>query len=55
MNLLKLFKSKKKSEGKSYFDLPAKEKKEIINKAAEEANKMQNNLIKKYDKLTSAV
>ena len=54
MNVLKLFKKEKKAGGKSYFDLTAKEKKEIIKKAAEDANKMQSELIKKYDKLVSA-
>ena len=54
MNVLKLFKKEKKAEGKSYFDLSSKEKKEIIKKAAEDANKMQSDLIKKYDKLVSA-
>ncbi len=54
MNILKLFKKDKKSEGKSYFDLSAKEKKEIIKKAAEDSNKMQRDLLEKYEKLASA-
>lgn len=53
MNLLKLIKKEKKAEGKSYFDLSAKEKKKIIKKAAEDANKMQRDLIRKYEKLAS--
>ena len=32
----RIFKKEKKLESKSYFDLSAKEKKEIIKKAAEE-------------------
>lgn len=54
MKILKLFKKEKKAEGKSYFDLSSKERREIINKAAEDANKMQRELIKKYDKLASS-
>lgn len=54
MNLFKFFKRQKKAEGKSYFDLSAKEKKEIIKKAAEDASKMQRDLIKKYDRLAAA-
>ena len=54
MNILTLFKKEKKVEGRSYFDLSAKEKKEIIKKAAEDANKMQGDLIKKYDKIVAA-
>lgn len=54
MNVLKFFKKEKKAEGKSYFDLSAEEKKKIIKKAAEDANKMQKDLLKKYDKLATA-
>jgi hypothetical protein len=54
MNVLKFFKKEKAAEGKSYFDLSAEEKKKIIKKAAEESNKMQQDLIKKYDKLAAA-
>lgn len=53
MNVLKIFKKEKKAEGKSYFDLSAGEKKKIIKKAAEDANKMQRDLLKKYDKLVA--
>ena len=55
MKLLKLFTVHNKTRGKSYFDLSAKEKKKIIKKAAEDANKMQRDLLKKYDKLASAI
>lgn len=35
----------------SFFDYPAAEKKRIIKKAAQEANKMQLDLVKKYNRL----
>jgi hypothetical protein len=53
MRGLKLLKQTKKAEGKSYFDLSAKEKKVIIEKAAEESNKMQRDLIEKYETLVA--
>lgn len=53
MNLLKFFRKEKKAEGKSYFDLSSREKKEIIKKAAEDANKTQRDLLDKYDKLAA--
>ncbi len=46
----KTFKKKKK-EGFGYFDLSAKEQKRILRKCAQEANKEQLKIIKKYDKL----
>lgn len=55
MILLKLFTKRKKTRGKSYFDLTAKERKKIIKKAAEDSNKMQRDLIKAYNKLTSVI
>lgn len=54
MSIIKIFKKERKAEGKSYFDLSSKEKKEIIKKAAQDANKMQDDLLKKYDKLVTA-
>lgn len=40
-----------KSDARSFFDFPAKEKREIIRKAAIESNKMQQELIERYNKL----
>lgn len=34
----------------TYFDLPAKDRKKIINKAASKTNLEQYNLVKKYGK-----
>ena len=54
MKILNLLKKTTKSKGKSYFDLSARERKKIIKKAAEESNKMQRDVIKRYNQLVSA-
>lgn len=38
----------------SFFDYKAKEKKRIVRKAAHESNKMQLDLVKKYNRLHPA-
>lgn len=43
------FNNKKTTPKKDFFDLPAKEKVRIIRKSAREANKLQLNLVKKYN------
>lgn len=50
LNIFGIFK-KKKVEAPSFFDYSSKEKKEIVRKAAKEANKMQLDLVRKYNKL----
>lgn len=47
----KLFSDKEKVSVPSFFDYPAAEKKRIVKKAAQEANKMQLDLVKKYNRL----
>lgn len=47
----KLFSDKEKISAPSFFDYTAAEKKKIVKKAAQEANKMQLNLVKKYNRL----
>lgn len=42
---------KKTKKAKNFFDYPAKERKKIIKKATEEANKKQLELVEKYDAL----
>ncbi|MGH7202973.1 MAG: hypothetical protein ACREHC_00845, partial [Candidatus Levyibacteriota bacterium] len=49
--LLSLYKVRNKKDAPSFFDYSAKEKKRIIEKAAQDANKMQKELVEKYDKL----
>ena len=49
--LLNFYKTKNKKDAPSFFDYSAEEKKKIIQKAAKEANKMQKELVDKYDKL----
>lgn len=51
MNLfLKLF-NKKVAKGKSFFDYPSSEKKKIVKDAAKESNRLQLELVKKYNKV----
>lgn len=38
----------------SFFDYPSAEKKKIMKKAAQEANKMQLDLVKRYNRLYPA-
>ena len=47
---LNLF-QKKTKEAKNFFDYPAKERKKIVKKATEEANKKQLELVEKYNAL----
>jgi len=39
---------------RSFFDYPASEKAKIIRQAVNESNKMQNELVKKYDRQFAA-
>lgn len=41
---------KKRAEGKNFFDLPAKEKKQIINNAVRGSNRLQLELVRGYGK-----
>lgn len=41
-----------KDKGKNFFELPAKEKKQIIKKAVHGSNELQKELSMEYDKLT---
>ncbi|MBI4036115.1 hypothetical protein HY383_04140 [Candidatus Daviesbacteria bacterium] len=50
----KLLNEKEKVSAPSFFDYTAAEKKKIVKKAAQEANKMQLNLVKKYNRLYPA-
>lgn len=50
----KIFSDKEKVSAPSFFDYTAAEKKKIVKKAAQEANKMQLNLVKKYNRLYPA-
>ena len=47
----KLLNDKEKISAPSFFDYPAAEKKRIVKKAAQEANKMQLDLVKKYNRI----
>ena len=40
---------KKLVRAKNFFTLPAKEKRKMINRSAKEANRMQAELVKKYE------
>lgn len=53
INIFGKFK-KKKVSAPSFFDYSSREKKEIVKKAAKEANRMQLNLVRKYNKLYPA-
>ena len=50
----KLVNGKEKVSAPSFFDYTAAEKKKIVKKAAQEANKMQLELVKKYNRLYPA-
>lgn len=47
----KLFKQNGEVSAPSFFDYKADEKKKIVSKAAQESNKMQLDLVKKYSRL----
>lgn len=47
--MLSLFRKQKTTP--NFFSLPAREKKELIDKAAKGANKLQGDLLKEYDKV----
>lgn len=51
---IKLFKKEKAVSAPSFFDYPASEKKKIMKKAAQESNKMQLDLVKRYAKAYSS-
>lgn len=48
-----LLNTKENSDVPSFFDYSAKEKKKIIERAAEESVSMQTDLVKRYNKLQS--
>ncbi len=48
--MIKLFGKKSPVKTASFFDYPSKDKKAIIRKAAQESNKLQLDLIKRYNK-----
>ena len=50
MKILHKIFSNKAAKGKSFFDYSSKEKKKIVRKAARESNRLQLELVKKYDK-----
>lgn len=50
----KIFNGKEEVSAPSFFDYTAAEKRKIVKKAAKEANKMQLDLIKKYNRLYPA-
>ena len=50
----KIFSDKEKVSAPSFFDYTAAEKKKIVKKAAQGANKMQLDLVKKYNRLYPA-
>ena len=47
----KLLNEKEEVSAPSFFDYPSAEKKRIVKKAAQEANKMQLDLVKKYNRI----
>ena len=49
-----LLKKKRKVAKKNFFDYPAKEQKKIIVKAAKEADKEQDELVKRYNRAFSS-
>ncbi len=49
----KLSNKKEEVSAPSFFDYPSAEKKRIVKKAAQEANKMQLDLVKKYNRTYS--
>ena len=50
MKIIKKIFGNKATEGKSFFDFSAGEKKKIVKAAAKESNKLQLELVKKYSK-----
>jgi len=50
----KLFNRTEEISAPSFFDYKAEEKKRIVKKAAHESNKMQLDLVKKYNRLYPA-
>lgn len=50
MNILYKILGKKEAKGKSFFDYPAGEKKKIVKEAAKESNRLQLELVRKYNK-----
>ena len=50
MNILLKILGKKPTKAKSFFDYPSGEKKKIIKEAAKESNRLQLELVKKYNK-----
>ena len=50
MNLFLKLLGKKPSKAKSFFDYPSEEKKKIIKESAKESNRLQLELVKKYNK-----
>ena len=41
---------KKRSKGKAFTDLSSREKKQLLSRAAREANKMQLDLVRKFER-----
>ena len=52
--MINLIKKHKKDSAPSFFDYKAAEKKKIVKKAARESNKLQLELVKKYNRLNPA-
>lgn len=50
----KFFKKNEEISAPSFFEYKAEEKKRIVKKAAQESNKMQLDLVKKYNRLFPA-
>lgn len=50
MKILHKIFGNKATKGKSFFDYSSKEKKKIIKEAAKESNRIQLELVKKYNK-----
>lgn len=50
MKILHKIFGNKAVKGKSFFDYPSGEKKKIVKEAARESNRLQLELVKKYDK-----
>ncbi len=45
-----IFKKKKAEENKTFFDLPRKEQEAVVLEAVKGANRLQENLFRKYEK-----
>lgn len=50
MKILHTLFGNKAAKGKSFFDYSSRDKKKIIKEAAKESNRLQRELVKKYDK-----